>query len=205
MVSKKSLSRRRSPLHLSIPADCFYPCAGLATAGGFAQKSRKTSGPTRSISGGSERNKTPRGRNRASNTLNRTTSGSNVQDPITGVTVGVPITGERGIQRTTTEIMQAQQVAPPSSRPPLRPEHEIEGREDRPQNPDARPVASLPDLGVASAPPAGNAVVAAADLSPSAPQLIGLNFNAVTGPTETGGVSTRHHGCGWPFSGLHLS
>jgi hypothetical protein len=106
----------------------------LATAGVFAQrKSRRISG------GGSAGgvNKMTRGRNKSPRTLFRTTSGSNVQDPITGETVGVPQIGEMGIQRTTAEIMAAQALAPPSRRPPLKPEHEIEWREDRPQNPNA--------------------------------------------------------------------
>jgi hypothetical protein len=161
----------------------------MATAGGLAQKSRKISGPTRSISGGSERavgkNKTTPGSNRNTKALNRTTSGSNVQDPITGVTVGVPVVGETGIQRTTAEIMQAQAIAPPSSRPPIVPEHDIPGRDERPQNPDAKPVASTPDLAAGSSPSMGNAVIAAADL-PSAPQPVSTNFDAVTGPAETG-------------------
>jgi hypothetical protein len=162
----------------------------MATAGGLAQKSRKISGPARNIGGGSERavsgnNNTTRGSNRNTKALNRTTSGSNVQDPITGETVGVPQTGDMGVQRTTTEIMSAQAVAPPSSRPPIVPEHDIPGREERPQNPDAKPVASTPDLPVGSSPSMGNAVIAAADL-PSAPQPVSTNFDAVTGPTETG-------------------
>jgi hypothetical protein len=159
----------------------------LATVGGLAQKNRKVSGPTRKISGGgSEKTVNPKSKrgDRGSKALNLTTSGSNVQDPLTGVTVGVPQIGQMGVQRTTTEIMSAQAVAPPSSRPPLVPEREIEGKEDRPQNPDAPAVASLPEIAGAST-PAGNAPQLNVPL-PGAPQTIGTNFNAVTGPTETG-------------------
>jgi len=104
------------------------------------------------------------------------------QDEIAGVTV----VGERGIQRTTGEIMMTQQLAPPSSKPLFMPEHEVPGHDDRPQNPSARPLSSTPDLGAAQ-PAAGNFVMAANDVpAPSAPQTVGVNFNTVTGPTETG-------------------
>ena len=190
MLLKESLARFHSPIRLSVLLIVCALALALATAGGLAQKSRKISGTPRSISGGSERavrgnNKTTRGSNRNSKALNRTTSGPNVQDPITGVTVGDPVVGERGIQRTTAEIMQAQAIAPPSSRPPIVPEHDIPGREERPQNPDAKPVASTPDLAAGSPHSMGNTVIAAADL-PSAPQPISTNFDTVTGPAETG-------------------
>ena len=158
--------------------------AALATAGVLAQKSKKVTGPTRKISGGSDRSRGNKGRNinKTNKTQNRTYSGSNLQDPITGITVGVPVAGEKGIERTTAEIMQAQLTAPPSSRP-LKPERQLEGREDRPQDPNAPEVASLPDAGAAQ--PAS--VQRTSDSSaPSAPQPIGLNFDTVTGPTETG-------------------
>jgi hypothetical protein len=128
-----------------------------------------------------------RGRNKSPRTLFRTTSGSNVQDPITGETVGVPQISEMGVQRTTAEIMAAQALAPPSRRPPLKPEREIEWRGDRPQNPNALPGASWPEPVAGATHPSGNVVVNAADLpSLLAPQTVGVNFNAVTGPTETG-------------------
>jgi hypothetical protein len=155
----------------------------LATAGVFAQrKSRKISG-----GGGSNRtsgdNKANRGINKTKQGINRTTSGTNVQDPVSGETVGIPVVGDMGVQRTTEEIMQAQAVAPPSSRP-LKPEHEVAGHDDRPQNPDAPAVASWPDTGAAAP---GNVVTrTTGPQSPLAPQPVGTNFDAVTGPTETG-------------------
>ena len=158
--------------------------AALTTAGVLAQKSKKIIGPTRKISGGSDSARGNKSRlvNKTNQTKNRTYSGANLQDPITGITVGVPAVGERGIERTTAEIMKAQLTAPSSSRP-LKPEHEIKGREDRPQDPNSPAVASLPDTGIAQ----GNSVQRATDSSaPSAPQPIGLNFDTVTGPTETG-------------------
>jgi hypothetical protein len=79
------------------------------------------------------------------------------------------------------------------------PEHEIEGREDLPQNPDAKPVARMPDLGGGAKHAAGDAVVAAADLpAPSASQTIGLNFDAVTGPTENGAFPPDTMGAAGP-------
>jgi hypothetical protein len=191
VVTKKSSFRFRSPIRLSFLLVTCAIVLALATAGGLAQKSRKISGPARSISGGSEKvngkNKTTRGSNRNTNRLTRTSSGSNLQDPVTGETVGVPTIGEMGIQRTTAEIMQAQAVAPPSSRPLMAPEREIEGREERPQNPNAPAVASLPELGAGANHTPGNSVQSLGNLlTPSAPQIVGTNFNAVTGPTETG-------------------
>ena len=183
MFSRKSPSRSGSPIRLSVLMTICVIAIALATAGVFAQrKSRRISGGG-SSSGEIKKN---RGLNKNARILNRTTSGTNVQDPITGETVGVPQVGEMGIQRTTAEIMQAQALAPPSSRPPIKPEREIEGHMDRPQNPNALPVASWPESGAATR-PAGNAVRSAADLpSPLEPQPVGINFNAVTGPTETG-------------------
>ncbi len=183
MSLKTSCSRFRFPFRLTAPLIVCALALALATTGSLAQKSRKISGP----GGGSEnkQNKNKRDRSRASKTLNVTRSGSNFQDPVTGVTVGVPQIGVMGIQRTTAEIMSAQALAPPSSRPPLRPEREIEGREDRPQNPDAPAVSSIPEIAAGTA-PAGSAVRQMNSPSPAAPQVIGLNFNAITGPTETG-------------------
>src|SRR3989442_7364666 len=150
----------------------------LLATGSAQMQQRRIAGPTKTKSSA----KLKGARNSAKN---NTTRRASPQEPL-GQTVGVPWTGERGIQRTTAEIMQAQQVAPRSSRPPLRPEHAIEGREDRPQNPDAQPVASTPDLGMGSESKVGNSVVPAKAMAPSAPQTVGLNFDTVTGPTETG-------------------
>ncbi|HKB68578.1 MAG TPA: DUF4214 domain-containing protein [Pyrinomonadaceae bacterium] len=184
MLPIKSPSRSRSPIRLSVLLAICVIAIALATAGVFAQrKSRKISG-----GGGSadSAKKMTRGRNKSPRTLYRTTSGSNVQDPITGETVGVAQSGPMGIQRTTAEIMDAQAIAPPSRRPPLKPERESGVREDRPQNPNALPVASWPEPVAGVTQPSGN-IGSAADLAaPLAPQTVGVNFNAVTGPTETG-------------------
>src|SRR5438874_1508415 len=183
---RKSSTRHRFPFRLSVLLTVCTLALLLATAGGLAQKNRKPTGPTRNISGGSERptngnNRVTRSSNKSGRILNRTTSGSNVQDPITGQTVGVPSVGETGIQRTTAEIMQAQQVAAPSSRPHLATERELPNRENRPQDPNSPLAASWPDAGPAAP---GNAVNVSQ--APAAPQPLSTTFNAVTGPTETG-------------------
>src|SRR5204862_6786189 len=102
---RKSSVRHSFTFRLSLLLTVCTLALLLATAGGWAQKNPKVSGPTRNISGGSERpangkNKITRGSNNNGRILNRTTSGSNVQDPTTGQTVGVPSVGETGIQRT---------------------------------------------------------------------------------------------------------
>jgi len=105
------------------------------------------------------------------------------QEDEKGYTVGVPTTGEMGVQKTTAHIMSEQAYAPEKSiRPMLVPEREIEGRSTRPQNSKGIAAASYPypdrtsikRVDVKSVP------------TPAAPQTVDLNFNAVTGPTETG-------------------
>lgn len=161
-----------SSLHLSIRLRLLLVVVvvtvALATAGVFAQrKSRKTSG-----GGGSSSSGNHKGRG-VDKKINRTPRAMNMQDPVTGETAGIPIGGQAGIERTTEEIMQAQLSAKPSSRPPVKPEHEI-GNEDRPQHPDAKPLASTPDLET------GNRAINAPILA--APQTLSTNFN---GPTLT--------------------
>ena len=101
-----------------------------------------------------------------------------------GVTVGVPWTGEVGVQKLTSQIMSEQASAPTKiGEPRLIPEHEIPGRNKRPQDPKAEYVASIPSLGT------GRGKVSIEpdeDSVPTAPQTVSTNFNAVTGPTETG-------------------
>src|SRR6476620_1995424 len=104
--------------------------------------------------------------------------------PVSGSAVGIPVTGARGIQRTSADIMAAQRIAPPGTGSQRMPEHEIPGREKLPQNPEAKPAACLPSSGVAVQQAKGNAVIPAPNAS--APQTIGLSFDAITGPAENG-------------------
>jgi hypothetical protein len=103
----------------------------------------------------------------------------------TDVTVGVPVEGEKGIQRSTAEIMAAQRTASPLRELLRMPEHEIEGREYLPENPNSKAVSSIPDREKGSL--SGNLVVTKAGSSSlSGPQTVGVTFDAVTGPTENG-------------------
>ena len=106
-----------------------------------------------------------------------------LQEDEKGYMVGVPTTEAMGIQKTTAHIMSEQAYAPEkSTRPTLVPEREIEGRSTRPQNPKAKPVSSIPSL----VPERSLGKTEKAAVMPSAPQTVSTNFNAVTGPTETG-------------------
>jgi hypothetical protein len=96
----------------------------------------------------------------------------------TGVTagkqeVGVPTEGERGVERTTEEVMAAQAGAPASyNGPRLMPEHELPGRQYLPQDPAARNVARTPT---------STARIAVEDTAAtSAPQTVGTNFTGAT-------------------------
>jgi hypothetical protein len=96
--------------------------------------------------------------------------------------LGIPWTGEKGISRTTAEIMQAQATAPPPVSQPLLPEREDEESEDRRQDPNAKPLAATSKRRLTS----GNRVLGASDVSTiAAPQTVTTNFNAVTAPAET--------------------
>src|SRR3954470_5725022 len=63
-----------------------------------------------------------------------------------GQIAGTRLTAPRGIQESTTSIMERQAVAPP---PKPRPEHELQypDRSKLPQNPKALPVSRYPEAG----------------------------------------------------------
>jgi hypothetical protein len=104
-----------------------------------------------------------------------------------GEKVGVPSTGEAGVEKLTDEIMREQANAPAIARRPLlMAEHEIPGRRKRPQDPEARAVASTPADVRPGARKGAASKSARGEITPRAPQLTGLNFDTVTGPTETG-------------------
>ena len=87
--------------------------------------------------------------------------------------VGVPTEGERGVERTTAEVMEAQANAPVSnSGPRLMPEREMPGRQYLPQDPNARAVARTPT---------STARIAVADTAATnAPQTTTTNFTGAT-------------------------
>jgi Domain of unknown function (DUF4214) len=153
--------------------------AGAVVPATLAQRQRRIAGPTKTTSS--------KANDVRNNSKSKSTRRASMQEPDQqGVTIGVPTTGEKGIQRTNAEIMRAQVNAPPSKRPKLIPEREVPGRKERPQDPNAKPVASTPDLGFSAK---GNVVRDAADpLTPDAPQPLGTTFNALTGPTENGAI-----------------
>jgi hypothetical protein len=102
---------------------------------------------------------------------------------------GISQYGAMGIDRITSEIMQAQEFAPKSSRPNLRFEREIRTLAKRKQNPDAPAVSSWVD------PSAESAAVA-----PSTPQQIhtvGSNFIGAT-LTDTGAFPPDSMGAAGP-------
>ncbi|HEV2803259.1 MAG TPA: lamin tail domain-containing protein [Pyrinomonadaceae bacterium] len=104
-------------------------------------------------------------------------------------TLGVPWSGEVGVTRTTDDLMRDQlKAAPTRNMRPLMEEHEIPGRKERPQDPDAQPIASTPiDFGAnARKGTLSKGKKAGSVVQPRAPQTLGLNFDTVTGPTETG-------------------
>jgi hypothetical protein len=123
-------------------ATAALPSGYLSNVSAAVQKAgRRTSG-----SGGSASGKTPASRPPASKSKSARQPRQGPNDYLPGVL----LPGVKGIERTTSEIMQAQVNAPASSRHIMKPEREIEEREDRPQNPDAKPVASFPDPNAAT-------------------------------------------------------
>lgn len=104
-------------------------------------------------------------------------------------THGIPWSGDVGVTRTSDDLMRDQLQAPPTRNlRTLMQEREIEGRNERPQDPEAQPIASTPFDFAASA-RKGTLVKgkkAVGVIQPHAPQAVGVNFDTVTGPTETG-------------------
>ncbi|MDT7605210.1 MAG: hypothetical protein QOF61_3207 [Acidobacteriota bacterium] len=116
-----------------------------------------------------------------------------------GKTIGVPTTGEPGVQKLTDEIMREQSNAPAFERTPrLMKEHELPSRKNLPQDPDALPLSNTPSSGVAPVlkgasvikggaslkdAPAGAKSAGGATRSPNtinAPQTLGTSFTGAT-------------------------
>ncbi|MCA1594578.1 MAG: lamin tail domain-containing protein [Acidobacteria bacterium] len=100
-----------------------------------------------------------------------------------GYTVGVPWTGEAGVQKTTAEVMKEQAETPPTwEKPHLMIEHEGPNREFLPQNPDSAPVSNTPFAGaVTTSNRRSTSLRAAADTTvPYAPQTVSTNFTGAT-------------------------
>jgi hypothetical protein len=137
---------------------------------------------TRKISGKSKSSVNKPAENSKKTNVTRT----NVKRNEDGDEIGVPWTGEVGISKTTDEIMASQLVAPPSRRPAIVPEREKEGFENRRQDPNAKPGSRYGDGKVMIDKPRNDVKSREDVVNMFAPQPVALNFNAVTGPTETG-------------------
>jgi hypothetical protein len=147
--SMQSKLRRTNISRILFPGICLaifitmvvLPSGYLSKANAAAQQGgRRTSGAGSSAPAKSSPSKLPTAKSRPSRQV---LQGPNEYVP------GVLLPGEKGIEKTMSEIMDAQANAPASSRR-LKPEHELEEREERPQNPNAKPVASFPDPNAAT-------------------------------------------------------
>jgi hypothetical protein len=99
-----------------------------------------------------------------------------------GFTLGTPVAGEKAISLTTAKIMAADAAKGPRKDIFIKREFEIPGREHRPQNP-ASLFAPQTAPGAAKSSSASTAGGVAGPFS----QTVGLHWDGVTGPTETGG------------------
>ncbi len=97
-----------------------------------------------------------------------------------GGTVGRPQIGERGVQMTTGQIMALPRATQGRKQIFDKPELKIPWRENRPQDPKAQPISRFPQVDEA-----GLSKKAAPPIA-QAPQPVGLSFDTITGPTETG-------------------
>ncbi|HEY6045456.1 MAG TPA: hypothetical protein VIU65_02570, partial [Pyrinomonadaceae bacterium] len=98
-----------------------------------------------------------------------------------GASVGVPWTGEKGVERTSEDIMLVQSYAPPSQRPRLMPEREMpERRQDLPQDPNA-PLNAGTAGKLASVGSKVRSIASPEGVGgPLAPQTVGTNFTGAT-------------------------
>ena len=103
-----------------------------------------------------------------------------------GMTIGRPWAGERGLQKTTAEIMADPAASKPRAQFCVKGDREIPGRRNRPQNPGAMWNSQYPFPGRNAN---SNAPI------PSAPQTIGTNFTGAT-LAETGSIPPDTMG-GW--------
>src|ERR1700719_583915 len=111
-----------------------------------------------------------------------------------GFTVGHPATGQKGISRTTADIMAADVARGPRQFTFTKHEFEIPGREHRPQDPNARF-----DPQIAPGAAKNNSVSGPGGIAgPNFSQTIGLQWDGVTGPTETGSFPPDSMGMAGP-------
>ena len=122
-----------------------------------------------------------------------------------GAAVGVPVVGERGIPRTTAEIMAAQQVAPPSSRPLRMPEHEVDRTRESSAEPEREASGEHPRVGRGRSTRGGKLCHGRRGLGPFRPANGRPELRYRDRPDRKRRVSTRHHGDGWPYPSSSFS
>ena len=113
-----------------------------------------------------------------------------------GFTVGKPSTGQKGISRTTADIMAADKAAEVRVNL-LSPSASLRspGVENRPQDPNAR---FDPQIAPGAAKNNSTTPPRVALLGPNFSQTIGLQWDGVTGPTETGSFPPDSMGMAGP-------
>src|SRR5436305_2821768 len=98
----------------------------------------------------------------------------------TGFTLGAPATGGKGVSRTMADIMTEQAATGPRKNTFTKREFVIPGRASRPQNPAAR---FEPQIAPGAA--KKNSTAPGLSAAPNFSQTIGLQWDGVTGPTDT--------------------
>src|ERR1043166_6932286 len=98
-----------------------------------------------------------------------------------GFTLGTPTTGAKGISRTNAEIMAVEKVREPRKNILIKHEFEIPGRRNRPQNPAAGLNPQIAPGTAKKSSTSGPGQIA----GPKFSQTIGLQWDGVTGPTQT--------------------
>src|ERR1051325_3649913 len=110
-------------------------------------------------------------------------------------TVGQPVTGEKGISRTVSDLMADQAAAGPKQTTFTKREFEIPGRRNRPQDPAAgMQPQKVPGISRNMAAPTDSAQ----SVAPHTAQTVGLQWDGVTGPNETGSFPPDSMGAAGP-------
>src|SRR5215472_1849291 len=114
--------------------------------------------------------------------------------PGIGYSVGQPENGQPGIGRSTAQIMAEQAARGPRQFTFIKREVEIPAHEHRPQNPNSR---FEPQIAPGTAKKSSTS--AAGEVAgPNFSQTIGLQWDGVTGPTETGSFPPDSMGMAGP-------
>jgi len=109
-------------------------------------------------------------------------------------TLGIPATCQKGISRTTADIMTAQAAKGPKKYTFTKRELLIPGRANRPQNPAAKFEKQFPPAAIGNASSSSAGTIA----GPSFSQTVGLQWDGVTGPQDTGAFPPDSMGTAGP-------